>query len=144
MNQIINVRNTIAKKGGRPTKYRTKFVKEVDRYLDEIKSKQNQLPTIEGFSIRIDVNIDTIGEWTKQYPKFSVAIRKIMRKQKEKLIQDGVYNKDANSTIVKLLLMNNHGMREKQDTDITSGGIAFPILGGISKENENKKTDSEI
>lgn len=130
---------------GRPTKYDPKYVAEVDKYLaEETGREQMHLPKIESFAIRIGVNKTTLYEWAKRYEDFSNALDKIMQRQAQQLIDDGIYGgKEVNSTIVKLLLQNNHGMREKQDvtTDITSGGIPLrSIFSDVLPDNSNKET----
>lgn len=111
---------------GRPTKYDPAFVEEVDKYLETTGKKQMHLPKIESFANWLHVHKDTLYEWAKIYPDFSDALNTIMQKQAEQLIDDGIYGgKEVNATIVKLLLQNNHGMREKIDTDITTAGKPF-------------------
>ena len=38
------------------------------------------------------------------------------------------------------LLKNNHGFKDRSETDVTSGGQPIPILGGVSvhKDDSNK------
>jgi len=116
---------------GRPTKYDPQFVNKVDDYLATTGKEQMHLPKIESFAIYLGVHKDTLYEWAKKYPDFSDSLKKIMVRQAERLIDDGIYGgKEINATIVKLLLENNHGMREKSDTDVTSGGK--PIMGGTA------------
>lgn len=103
--------------GGRPTKYDPSFVEEVDNYLTNVGKEQQHLPKVESFAIYIGVHKDSLYEWAKLYPEFSDALKKIMLLQAEQLIDDGIYGgKEVNATIIKLLLQNNHGMREKTDT----------------------------
>lgn len=105
---------------GRPSKYNSAFIDEVDKYLATTGKEQMHLPKIESFAIRLDVSKNTLYEWAKLNPKFQDALDRIMKRQAEQLIDDGIYGgKEVNSTIVKLLLQNNHGMRER--TDMTSG-----------------------
>lgn len=101
---------------GRPTKYDPKFIKEVDKYLTITGKEQQHLPKIESFALFIGVHKDTLYEWKKNYSEFSDALEKIMLKQAEQLIDDGIYGgKEINATIVKLLLQNNHGMKDRTD-----------------------------
>jgi hypothetical protein len=52
-----------------------------------------------------------------------------MQMQATQLINDGIYGgKEVNATIVKLLLQNNHGMKEKSETDITTNGQSLVFL----------------
>ena len=115
--------------GGRPTKYNPKFVDEVDKYLATTGKEQMHLPKIESFAIWLDVNKSTLYEWAKQYPEFSNALGRIMERQGEQLIDDGIYGgKEVNSTIVKLLLQNNHGMKERVDATSDDGKIEGLVI----------------
>lgn len=94
---------------------------ELDKYLATTGKEQMTLPTIEGFSLWLDVDDETLTEWAKRYPTFSATLSRLKKLQKQQLTNDGIYGgKEVNATIVKLLLQNNHGMREK--TDLTSDG----------------------
>lgn len=130
------------KKTGRPTKYNPSFIDMVDEYLATCGREQTKLPTFEGFSLFLDVSLDAMAEWRKLYPDFNGALKRIEKMQKEQLINDGIYGgKEVNSTIVKLLLQNNHGMREKSDTDITTNGKDIaPVLVKFIDNADNKNS----
>lgn len=127
----------MAHPGGRPSKYNPAFCDLVDEYLRTTGYDQKHLPKIESFAIMLDVNKSTLYEWAKEHPEFSNALDKIMKRQAEQLIDDGIYGgKEVNATIVKLLLQNNHGMRERQDVTSDNKKLeAVPILGGATKED---------
>jgi hypothetical protein len=127
-------------KVGRPTLYKEEYITKVDEYLELHQDEQVQvvkqssekyemydnklkvkLPTIEGFARFIGVNKTTLYEWESSYPEFSNALEKIRQEQQQRLINNGLSG-EYNSTIAKLILSSNHGMREKSETDITSGG----------------------
>ena len=58
-----------------------------------------------------------------------------MTHQAKQLIDDGIYGgKEVNSTIVKLLLQNNHGMKERTDTTSGDKPLPTPIYGAKSTE----------
>ena len=123
----------MAHPGGRPTKYDPLLVDELDKYLETTGKEQTSLPTVEGFSLWLDVNDDTLVEWGKKYSEFSAALSRLKKLQKQQLIDDGIYGgKEVNSTIVKLLLQNNHGMKERTDTTTNDKDIPTPIYGGKS------------
>lgn len=126
--------------GGRPSEYNPDYVLEVDKYLDEHQDEEIKvvkqssekyemfdnklkvrLPTLKGFAIYIGVNETTLYEWDKKYPEFSKSLDKIRTEQHNRLINNGLSG-DYNPTIAKLILSANHGIREKIETDITSGG----------------------
>lgn len=142
-------------KGGRPTKYRESLIGAVDDYLKICVDEYNEfhrvrgdrtnaydrlvkvnLPTMEGFSIYLDVHLDSLYEWADKYPKFSEALDKILKLQKERLTK-GALSGEYNPTIAKLMLSSNHGMREK--SDVTTGGKPIPLL---KLENNNVLRDN--
>lgn len=126
--------------GGRPSKYDPSFVEEVENYLDKTEKKIG-LPTKQGFALHIGVDDDTLDNWANQKdkdgkllrPEFFGALKKLMQRQAVQLIDHGIYGgKDVNSTIVKLLLQNNHGMKERTDTTTNDKDIPTPIYNGKS------------
>lgn len=125
------------RKQGRPSKYSDDVIAKVDMYLASCGREQTELPTYEGFAIMLDVNVDTLYEWSKVHKGFSESLAKILSYQKKQLINDGIYGgKEVNSTIVKLLLQNNHGMRERNDITTNDKSIPAPIYGGLSRTGE--------
>lgn len=113
--------------GGRPTKYDPSFCDKVDDYLKTATRENMHLPKLQSFAIYLNVSMDALEDWRKLYPEFSGALDKIMKAQAERLIDDGIYGgKEVNSTIVKLLLQNNHGMKERSETEI-SGPDKEPV-----------------
>jgi hypothetical protein len=121
---------------GRPSKYKPEFCLEVDSYLSETGHGTMHMPKIESFAIRLGVSKNTLYEWAKENPDFQDALNRIMLFQGERLIDDGIYGgKEVNSTIVKLLLQNNHGMKERVDNTTNDKDLPTPILGGITKED---------
>jgi hypothetical protein len=125
----------MAHPGGRPTKYQESFIQEVDNYLQTTGREQTSLPTKQGLALHLKVDEDTLNNWAKVYPKFFGALKKLMATQAKQLIDDGIYGgKEVNSTIVKLLLQNNHGMKERTDTTTNDKDLPTPILGGISQK----------
>lgn len=132
-------------KVGRPTKYTKEYIDKVDEYLEanideevQVVKQANtekgyeiydnklrvRLPTLKGFALFIDVNESTLYEWDKKYPEFSKSLEKIKTEQHNRLINQGLSG-HYNSTIAKLILSANHGMREK--SDVTSNNK--PIEG---------------
>lgn len=127
---------------GRPTKYKEEFVDKVDEYIAScvdtverfVKTEGEKstsyerivnvkLPMIEEFASYIGVHKDTVNEWRKIYPIFSVALDKITEEQKRRLIREGLAG-NYNSAIAKLVLAANHDMRDK--SDITTNGKDMP------------------
>lgn len=121
--------------GGRPSKYKEEFVDVIDEYIKTTGRENTELPTKEGFALFIGVDDDTLDNWAKLHPEFFGALKKLMITQRIQLINDGIYGgKEVNSTIVKLLLQNNHGMREKTDVTTNDKDIPQPIYGAKSTE----------
>lgn len=128
---------------GRPKEYKEEYVDKVDEYLEVCQDEEDEfhrtrgeksdsydriikakLPTIEGFARFIDVAVSTLYLWKEEYSDFSEALEKIMVEQRERLINKGVSG-EYNSTIAKLILSANHGMRDS--TDVTTGGKPIKI-----------------
>ena len=115
----------------RPTEYDPIFVDKLKDYLETTGREQTSLPTIEGFAIYLDVVKSTLYEWAKEHKEFSNALREILLRQAKQLIDDGIYGgKEVNSTIVKLLLQANHGMKERSDVTTDDKQLPTPIYGG--------------
>lgn len=126
--------------GGRPTKYREELNQELDKYLMTTGRKKASLPTIQGFSLWLGINDDTVNEWTKEHKEFSATIEKLKKIQAKQLIDDGIYGgKEVNATIVKLLLQNNHGMKEKIDQTTNDKDISIPSIQYIVPNDNNSK-----
>lgn len=121
------------KQVGRPTKYNPIYIQEVESYLKETGHGSMHMPKIESFAIRIGVSKNTLYEWGKDHEKFQDALERIMLFQCERLVDDGIYGgKEVNATIVKLLLQNNHGMKERKDVTTDDEPLPTPIYGGQS------------
>ena len=131
----------MAHPGGRPTKYDPSINDELDKYLETTGKEQMSLPTIQGFSLWLDVNDDTLNEWTKIHPEFSATIEKLKRLQAKQLIDDGIYGgKEVNPTIIKLLLQNNHGMKERVDQTTNDKDVA-PVLVKFLEDADDRNTE---
>ena len=109
------------------------FIDKVNDYLKTTGRENTSLPTIEGFAVYLDVTKKTLYNWSKDYPKFLHALDKILTIQAKQLIDDGIYGgKEINASIVKLLLMANHGMKERTDTTSGDKPLPTPIYGSKS------------
>ena len=130
-------------KGGRPTKYKSEYCRELDKYLKTTGKEQTSLPTMQGFALWIGVDTDTLNNWANKLDKkgkrihkgFFGTLRKLKNLQAKQLIDDGIYGgKEVNATIIKLMLMNNHGMRERKDLTTDDEKLE----GLVIVKNENK------
>lgn len=117
----------MAHAGGRPTKYTSDILLQVGEYLATCGRENTELPTIEGLCIFLDIDDDTCVEWSKKYKEFSASVKDIMRRQKNQLINDGMYGgKEINSGMAIFLLKANHGMIETEKK-ILSGDSNSPL-----------------
>lgn len=100
--------------GGAPTKYNPDTIyPKIEEYIASCGRENTSLPTVEGLALYLNLNKDTLYEWSEKYPEFSDAIKKILLKQKTQLMDDGMYGgKEVNSTMAIFLLKVNHGMNE--------------------------------
>lgn len=102
-------------KTGRPSKYDDSMIQIAQDYIDSCGREATELPTIEGLALKLGINTDTIVEWAKEHDEFSVTIKELKEKQKDQLINDGMYGgKEVNSTMAIFLLKANHGMMETE------------------------------
>lgn len=117
---------------GRPTDYKPEYCEEIIRYFDqapyEITSDDKgrlivnprPLPTKERFAHMIGVHKDTLQEWAKVHPEFSVAYKKAGQLQCEALSNGGLMGA-YDKTMAIFLLKNNHGMADKVEQKVTTG-----------------------
>lgn len=128
--------------GGRPSKYDPKYIEVIEEYIETIPERPNQLPKIVDIAILIGVPEKTIYAWAKNEPEFRKSLDNIIDEQGKMLIDRGLFDKDCNSTIAKLILMNNHGMSEKRDTDIKSDGERVVAFNYVAPNNSNDNSDN--
>ena len=87
-----------------------------------------KLPTIEEWAVKNHLAIRTVYEWTtneEKYPRFAATYAQAKAIQKTKLVQNGLVER-YNASLVKFLLINNHGMSEKVEQKIEGdAGGAF-------------------
>ena len=107
-------------KGGQPTKYRAEYCTDefINKYVRHCK-KSKELVSLCGLACYIDVSEDTLQEWKKVHPAFSVSTEKVMRISKQMLMNKGL-NSTYSSVMARFCLSANHGMAER--SDVTSGG----------------------
>jgi hypothetical protein len=126
---------------GQPTKYTPVAIDRINDYLKRAIPENMEIPTVEGIALELGINRDTLYEWAKVHSEFSDTLEKLKMKQKQMLINTGIFGgKEINATIIALLLKVNHDMVETTKTDITSGGKPIPILGNaLPKDNSNSE-----
>jgi hypothetical protein len=117
-------------KTGRPTKYIPDIIyPKIDEYLESCGKEQTELPTAEGLALKLGVNTDTLFEWAKVHPEFSEYLKKLAQKQKNQLMNDGMYGgKEVNAGMAIFLLKAIHGLKDNEgQTNIQVNVV--PILG---------------
>jgi hypothetical protein len=133
------------RKRGHPTKYKPIYCKRIVEFFDiepiqtkietyyykngESKEKEIEvsatLPTITSFATSIHVDDDTIVEWAKHHKKFSAAYNKAKKLQENIWFLNGLkglYNPQFAIFVGK----NVYGYKDKNETDLTSGGKPLP------------------
>lgn len=107
------------------------FDKLADEYLETVGRHQTKLPQISEFSREyIGVNEDTVNLWLKDESKKKLfgAIKKIKAKQKEQLINDGMYGgREVNNAMAIFLLKANHGLIETDRTIHEGEGLNITL-----------------
>ena len=121
-------------KGGRPTKYEPEYC-DLTKYLASCKAK-GTLPSICGYAVYLEVAESTIVLWGKKNKEFSVSLGRLLTISKQTLINKGLKGK-YNSTITKLILSSDHGMRERLDT--TSGDKPIETTKPLTIEEMKKR-----
>lgn len=139
---------------GRPTKYNEKMLQkakayylsfiEAEPFLDEdqkIKNpRYNYPPYIEELSLELDVDDDTIVEWSKIHKDFSATIKKIKKLQKLRLYDKSMQKSSTTGAIFQLKV--NHGMIETSKTDITSGGETIVGFNYLPNDDNSNNSNS--
>ena len=110
----------------RPTDYKgEETLKKVEEYIEECQDdfsgdyKKVKLPTIAGLALKLGVTERTVHNWAEKHPQFFQSLQRVNQLQKERLQSEGLAG-NYNSTIAKLILSANHGLREGKD--VTSRG----------------------
>lgn len=138
---------------GRPSTYDPKYIELIDVYLktcndeyksvtvgtETIKRLEVKLPMIEDFALENDIPISTLYDWEKVNPDFSVALDKIRSSQKRVLLNKGISG-EYNSTIARLTLSANHGMKER--TDMTTDDKPIQSNTIVVKRMDKDETSS--
>jgi hypothetical protein len=122
---------------GAPSKYDNLVIPKLVEYILSCSREQTELPTIEGFAEKLDVDPDTIDNWCKEHEEFFGAIKKLKAKQKNQLINDGLYGgKEVNQAMAIFLLKANHGLKETSVQELT-GKDGIPLLDSLKDVRNN-------
>lgn len=145
----IGNKNALGNNGGRPTTYTPEMVGKVYEYLDwcrenpivirktktvtgencsetEERQESERLPSLAGFSRWANVPMSTAQSWGEKNVEFSVALKDLAAEQQRQLIELSRAG-EGNPRFSQFLLSAVHGMREKTEQDVTSGGKPLSI-----------------
>ncbi len=100
------------KKIGRPTKYNDEILNKAKSYVSHCQDKE-KIPYIEELALILDINDDTIVEWTKKHKEFSATIDQLKTLQKLR-IKDGALTKQLHPSTSMFLLRANHGVSDRR------------------------------
>jgi len=125
----------MAHPGGRPTKYKKSYCKDVIDYFHT--GNKDYYPSIAGYAARIGVSKFTIFEWAKTIPEFSNALDK-GRAIGEDLLIRGTMSGSFNPNFAKFVGQNFFGMAEKVESKNEHNfptGIKVSFVGPDEKGN---------
>jgi hypothetical protein len=126
--------------GGRPTKYKEEYcdmliehfrvqpqiMRSKETYYADgtLKSKEEypiaaELPTFQNFADKIDVNTDTLNEWTKKHEEFSDAYARAKQLQEHIWLVNGMSNL-YNAQFAQFFGKNCLGYKDKTETESTN------------------------
>ena len=123
--------------GGRPSKYKKKFCKEIieyfrkEPYVLEVKKEYfadgsiksmnpsiqaAEFPTFQGFADSINVHIDTLHEWCNKNPEFSEAYKRAKQLQEKIWLVNGMQGL-YNAQFAQFFGKNCLGYADKQEIE---------------------------
>ena len=123
--------------GGRPSKYKKKYCKEIIEYFKvestkteykeeyfvngELKSRvpivtANDIPTFQGYANSIGVHMDTLQEWCKVHEEFSVAYNKAKQLQEKIWLENGMTGRYSPQFAI-FFGKNCLGYKDKQEVE---------------------------
>jgi len=118
---------------GRPSKYTPELLEKAREYADKWDDLGDVVPMLCGMAIHCDIAESTLQEWRGHEDKaeFSDLCARVFGKQKRSLINGGL-GRTFDASLSKLLL-NKHGISDKQDINHTSED------GSMSPTDEGRK-----
>lgn len=118
---------------GRPTKYVPEVIfPKIGEYLASV--NLNELPSVDGLAIYLDVTTSTIYLWAKEHEELSDYLKKIADKQRTQLMNDGMYGgKEVNSSMAIFLLKAIHGLKDNEGQVNVQVNVT-PILSELKAE----------
>jgi hypothetical protein len=109
----------MAKRGPKePSKWTKKAIDALaDKLIDYTDS--TTVPLFCGFCYRNGIREQAISEFSAKNKKFSEAAERMQAKSKEMYIVGGLTEK-FNAGMTQFMLVNNHGMKNKTETDLNA------------------------
>tara|TARA_R110000782_G_scaffold8498_1_gene27722 strand:+ start:715 stop:1227 length:513 start_codon:yes stop_codon:yes gene_type:complete len=103
--------------------------------------------TIEGLALVLDCDMDTLLNYEKKEgyePYFGTIKRAKLKIQKQKLVNG--YVGLSNSTLTIFDLKNNHGYKDKTETDVTSKGneLGMPVSSWVNGSDKGSEDMDEF
>jgi hypothetical protein len=133
---------------GRPSEYDPAFCDRAAEYVAQCKTIRKEdgallvdLPKIEGFAKFLGVSKQTLHNWSEAHPEFVDALELIKNEQKSRLIDYGLAG-TYNSTIAKLVLSSDHGMRERSERELTVPKDSAAALAGMLLDSDGPEPDA--
>lgn len=99
------------------------------------------LPTFEGFAIKIEVDSDTLINWSKKHEKFLGAVKRAKTLQKEILVQNGLAGNYEKSFAI-FLAKNVTNMKDYKALEVATSNATSD--GFSTVEDKNKTTTDNL
>lgn len=153
----------MAKKLGRPTKYKPEYCDEIIAFFDVPRSEQrvksvttgkndyektdyetvpNPLPTLAKFARSIKVSRDTVNQWVKDHPEFSDAHNVAKDIQKDFLVDNGLEGLYPPASFI-FTAKNITDMRDKTELDHTSKGERIAGFNYVPPHDPNPSANTQ-
>ena len=102
-------------KAGRPSKYKPEYAADefITQYVNHCK-KADELVSLCGLAVYLEVCEDTLQEWKKVHREFSVSLAKINQLSKQEVLNKGLKSKYS-PNMAKFVLSACHGMAERTE-----------------------------
>lgn len=119
-----------------------KIIKRIINKNGDLISEVATPYTITGLASFLGTNRQTLVNYEKKSDDFFDAIKKA-KALIESNYEERALIGDNNVVMTIFALKNNFNWRDKQETDITSGGKPIPLLGNV-RNNKSIKEDSSF
>jgi hypothetical protein len=107
--------------GGRPPKYSLEEIEEfADEFLKWLKNPKNIW--YKDFCLDRDINPDFMSKWCEVSEKFRGVYEIANHRQESRLINGGLTT-GFNSSVVKMVLCNKHGYKDKTESKVVHTGV---------------------